>query len=209
MARPRFGNLDEATRRNILETAAVDFAANGFDGTSLNRLIERLGISKGSFYYYFDDKADLFSTVVDHAWKVFLPTERLDLSIFDADTYWPALQELMREARTRARENPWLAGFTRMIYEPPDIPRIRESLAEKFAETREFQAELIRRGQALGTVRDDLPVDLLQALLVGADEAGDRWFVVNWDRLGDDEIERLFDEVFAIFRRMLEPPPRT
>jgi len=30
---------------------------------------------------------------------------------------------------------------------------------------------------------------------------------VNWDRLDEGEIERLFEEVFAIFRRMLEPPP--
>jgi hypothetical protein len=42
---------------------------------------------------------------------------------------------------------------------------------------------------------------------VGADEAGDRWFVDNWDRLEEAEIERLFEEVFAIFRRMLESPP--
>jgi hypothetical protein len=80
------------------------------------------------------------------------------------------------------------------------------SLAEKFNEARQWQAKLIRRGQALGTVRDDLPVELLQALLVGADEAGDRWFVNNWDGLEEREIERLFQEVFAIFRRMLEAP---
>lgn len=207
MARPRFSNLDETTRKRILETAAAEFAARGFDGTSLNQLIERLGISKGSFYYYFDDKADLYSTVVDHAWEIFLPTENLDFSIFDADNYWPALQHLMREARTRARKNPWLVGFTRMIYDPPDIPGIRKALAEKFNEAREWQVGLIRQGQSIGTVRDDLPEELLQVLLVGADEAGDRWFVENWDRLGEDEIERLFEEVFAIFRRMLEPPP--
>ena len=207
MARPRFSKLDDATRKNILETAAVEFAARGFDGTSLNQLIDRLGISKGSFYYYFDDKADLFSTVADHAWEVFLPDGAVDFSLFDRDTYWPALGQFMREARAKARENPWLVGFTRMIYDPPDIPGIRQALAEKFDQARELQAEFIRRGQELGTVREDLPVELLQVLLVGADEAGDRWFVENWDRLGEDEIERLFEEVFAIFRRMLEPPP--
>ena len=62
MARPRFRNLDRETRHRILETAAVEFASRGFEGTSLNQLIDRLGISKGSFYYYFDDKADLFTT---------------------------------------------------------------------------------------------------------------------------------------------------
>ena len=113
----------------------------------------------------------------------------------------------MPEARARVRANPWLVGFTRLMYDPPEIAGVRESLAEKFDEARQWQAELIRRGQAIGTVRDDLPVELLQALLVGADEAGDRWFVNNWDRLGEKEIERLFEEVFAIFRRMLESPP--
>ena len=137
-----------------------------------------------------------------------LPEGELDLAAFDGENYWPALQELMCQARERARANPWVAGFTRLIYNPPDVPEIREALAELFAKAREFQAELIRRGQELGSVRDDLPVELLQALLVGADEAGDRWFVDNWERLGDDEVERLFEEVFAIFRRMMEPPPR-
>ena len=205
MARPRFFRLDDDTRQRILKTAAEEFAARGFDGTSLNRLIERLGISKGSFYYYFDDKADLFSTVADRAWELFLPDGRVDVSRLDADTYWPAIEEFIREAGSRARANPWLVGFTRMIYDPPDVPEIRRSLADKFAEAHDLQAELICRGQELGTVRDDLPAELLLALLVGADEAADRWFVDNWERLEEAEAERLFDEVFAIFRRMMEP----
>ena len=207
MARPRFANLDLDTRYRILETAAEEFASRGFEGVSLNQLIDRLGMSKGSFYYYFDDKADLFTTVADLAWAIVLPVEQLDLETFNADTFWPSLEALMQEARSRIRANPWLVGFTRMMYDPPEIAGVRESLAERFDEARQWQAELIRRGQTLGAVRVDLPVELLQALLVGADEAGDRWFVSNWDNLEEKEIEQLFQEVFAIFKRMLEAPP--
>ncbi len=207
MARPRFANLDLDTRYRILETAAEEFAARGFEGVSLNQLIDRLEMSKGSFYYYFDDKADLFKTVADLAWAIVLPVEKLDFETFTAENYWSSLEALMQEARSRVRANPWLVGFTRLMYEPPDLAGVRESLAEKFEEARQWQAELIRRGQTLGTVRHDLPVELLQALLVGADEAGDRWFVNNWDDLGEKEVEHLFREVFAIFRRMLESPP--
>jgi len=208
MARPRFSNLDGETRTRILETAAAEFAARGFDGTSLNRLIRGLGISKGSFYYYFDDKADLFSTVVDHVWSIFLPESGPDFSSMDRDNYWSILEGMMAEARARIRANPWLVGFTKMIYNPPDVPEIQAALAEKFGEAREIQSALIHRGQSLGTVRDDLPTGLLQVLLIGADEAADQWFVGNWNDLEDDEIERLFTEVFAIFRRMLEPPSK-
>ncbi|MEJ2581147.1 MAG: TetR/AcrR family transcriptional regulator [Acidobacteriota bacterium] len=207
MARPRFANLDLDTRYRILETAAREFASRGYDGVSLNQLLDRLGMSKGSFYYYFDDKADLFSTVADLAWAIFLPIEEFDLEEFNAENFWPSLEALMRETRSRIRANPWLVGFTRLMYNPPDIPGVLDALSEKFAEARQWQAELIERGQALGTVRNDLPAGLLEALLVGADEAGDRWVVEHWERFGEVEVERIFDEVFGIFRRMLEPPP--
>jgi len=207
MVRPRFQNLDGATRKRILETAASEFAANGFDGTSLNRLIERLGISKGSFYYYFDDKADLFITMMDHAWRTMVPNDQMDLSALDRSTYWTVIENVMREAHGRVHDNPWLVGVGRLFYNPPDVPVIRTALGEILEQAREWQAELIRRGKAIGVVRDDLPVGLIQALLIGADEAADQWFVGNWDDLADDEIERLFTEVFAIFRRMMESPP--
>lgn len=207
MARPRFANLDLDTRYRILEMAAMEFASRGYEGVSLNQLLDRLGMSKGSFYYYFDDKADLFSTVADLAWAIFLPIEEFDLEEFNAENFWPSLEALMGEMRSRIRANPWLVGFTRLMYNPPDIPGVLDALSEKFAEARQWQAELIERGQALGTVRNDLPAGLLQALLVGADEAGDRWVVENWERLGEVEVERIFNQVFGIFRRMLESPP--
>lgn len=209
MARPRFENLDLETRKRILETAAVEFAARGFEGTSLNQLLDQLGMSKGSFYYYFDDKEDLFTTVVDYAWAIVVPFEELDLRELDAATFWTTLQSLMREARARIHANPWLVGFTRLMYHPPQTVGVREALAEKFNQVRRWQAGMILRGQEVGAVRSDLPAELLQVLLVGADEAGDRWMVENWDRFDEDEVERIFEEVFAIFRRMLEPPSGT
>jgi AcrR family transcriptional regulator len=107
MARPRFANLDLDTRHRILETAAEEFAARGFDGVSLNQLIDRLEMSKGSFYYYFDDKADLFTTVADLAWAIVLPVEQLDIETFNAENYWTSLEALMQEARARVRANPY------------------------------------------------------------------------------------------------------
>ena len=209
MARPRFDNLDPENRRHILETAAVEFAARGFEGASLNQLIDRLGMSKGSFYYYFDNKADLFTTVAHHAWTIVLPVEDLDLGTLDEATFWPALHTLVRSSRARVHANPWVVGFTRLMYNPPADGEVSESLERQFNEARQWQGLVIRRGQEVGAVRNDLPADLLLALLVGADEAGDHWFVERWENIESDEIERLFEEVFGIYRRMLEDPRET
>ena len=62
MPRPRFEKLPVEKQEQILEAAAKEFTAHGYDGASLNRILEEAGISKGAAYYYFDDKADLYAT---------------------------------------------------------------------------------------------------------------------------------------------------
>jgi AcrR family transcriptional regulator len=64
VVRPRFAKLPPAQQQTILRAALEEFAAHGFHDASLNRVIEVAGISKGSMYYYFDGKEDLFAHIV-------------------------------------------------------------------------------------------------------------------------------------------------
>lgn len=204
MPRPRFDRLDAERREHILEVAAREFVSHGYRGASLNHIIESLGLSKGSFYYYFDDKADLFSTVVQAAWEALLQGWSLDVTSLDRDTFWRYLEALARDVRGRLRARPWLVSATRLLGTPhASVSRL---LAEKLAEMRAFQESLVRHGQHLGVVRTDLPDGLLLGLLSAVDAAGDRWLLDNWDRMPPDEADEVADRVFALMRQMLEPP---
>src|SRR5260221_3577930 len=75
----RFEKLAPAKRERILEAAAQEFAANGFEGASVNRILERAQMSKGAAYYYFADKADLFGAAVLYA------SERIHLADMAGD----------------------------------------------------------------------------------------------------------------------------
>jgi AcrR family transcriptional regulator len=207
MPRPRFLNLDQARRDRLLEAAAEEFAAHGYDRASLNKIIERLGLSKGLFYYYFDDKADLFSTVLDWAWQRILPDTLLDFSRLDADTFWPALERLADRSRDIVRTMSWWLGLWRHLYHPPADPAIRQIVAEKFHLGRQIQLSLVRRGQELGCVRGDLPSDLLVAVISDFDMAADRWLIDHWDALTLEQRETLPRLLFRVFRRMVEPEP--
>lgn len=60
MPKQTFLNLPEE-KRNVVISAAVDeFAEYGFEAASINRIVANSGISKGSFYQYFEDKRDVF-----------------------------------------------------------------------------------------------------------------------------------------------------
>ena len=58
--------LDPQTRRDqLLEAAGELFLNNGYRATSVNSIVDSIGISKGTFYYYFDSKEDVLDGLVD------------------------------------------------------------------------------------------------------------------------------------------------
>jgi TetR/AcrR family transcriptional regulator, cholesterol catabolism regulator len=54
----------QRTRQNIVEASAELFAQKGLDGTSIREIAGKSGESLSNIYYYFDDKTDLFRTVM-------------------------------------------------------------------------------------------------------------------------------------------------
>ncbi|OUI97095.1 TetR family transcriptional regulator, partial [Acetobacter orientalis] len=49
----------EAKRQQILAGAKVVFADHGFEGASMSAIARQAGVSKGTLYNYFTNKADL------------------------------------------------------------------------------------------------------------------------------------------------------
>ena len=47
------------TRQRILDVAAELFVEQGYDGTSLREIAERLGVTKAALYYHFKSKEDI------------------------------------------------------------------------------------------------------------------------------------------------------
>ncbi len=55
----------EETRRRILKAAFGEFYRNGFQGGSLNRIVEEAGTTKGALFHHFEGKNDLGYAVVE------------------------------------------------------------------------------------------------------------------------------------------------
>lgn len=64
MPTERFINLPERKRRQIYDAGMEEFIQVSYEKASINKIIQRAGISRGSFYTYFADKKDLFSYIV-------------------------------------------------------------------------------------------------------------------------------------------------
>lgn len=56
--------MREATRRHIIQVAAREFARLGFDQANINTIAELAGIGKGTIYLYFENKRNLFLSML-------------------------------------------------------------------------------------------------------------------------------------------------
>ena len=54
----------EVRKNEILEAAEKLFAANGFEKTTVNDILDKVGIAKGTFYYYFKSKEDALDAII-------------------------------------------------------------------------------------------------------------------------------------------------
>jgi TetR/AcrR family transcriptional regulator, transcriptional repressor for nem operon len=59
----------EQTRRKIVEAAAPIFNKRGYEGSSLNDLMEATGLKKGGIYRHFSSKEDLAAEAFDYTWE--------------------------------------------------------------------------------------------------------------------------------------------
>ncbi len=65
MVNQGFLNLTTEEQKNIIDAALDEFADKDFEAASLNNIIAKAGISKGSMYHYFANKEDLYLYIID------------------------------------------------------------------------------------------------------------------------------------------------
>ncbi len=205
MPRPRFAKLSREKQERILEAAAKQFAAHGYDNASLNQILAEAGISKGAAYYYFDDKADLYAAALHHYTTLLANEPLAQLGELTAATFWSRLAEQYRQQFALARDKPWAFGLVKSAGRVAPETLAQSGVAALLTQLQGWLQAIIQQGQTLGVIRTDLPEPLLINLFMAVDDALDQWLLHNWDTLDVAEVDSISQKVLDGLRRMLEP----
>lgn len=205
MPRPRYHRLSDDKKQRILKAALEEFSQNEFDQASYNRIIEQAGISKGAMYYYFDDKADLYVTLLEHVVAdKFSLLDDARLQATSAAAYWDAMERVSAEMLHSLDTQPELIQLGRNFARlRPDELGARG--AELWALATRKTAEWIERGQRVGAVRTDLEQELLVQLVIALDSVLDRWWLEHHDHLPTELAAPATRLWLDLMRRLLEP----
>lgn len=65
MIKQTFYNLPDDKKQRITEAIIKELEEYSYNDISINRIVKNASISRGSFYQYFDDKADLLRVILE------------------------------------------------------------------------------------------------------------------------------------------------
>ena len=181
MPRPRFYKLPPDQQQTILRVAFDEFAAHGFAGASLNRIIDAAGISKGSMYYYFDGKEDLYAHVArcelgrmfESAGPFPVPAAR------DPDAFWGTLEDYYGRLMSAFATSPKLAALARDWLVASSSPMLQQAQQEMERALVPWFEQALAVGQRVRAVRKDAPPTLLIGVVFGMGQAMDRWLLTQ------------------------------
>jgi AcrR family transcriptional regulator len=161
--------MSDATRRRILMAAFTEFYRNGFQGGSLNGVVEAAGTTKGALFHHFAGKQALGYAVVDEVIGPLLLRRWLD-PLTDATD---PVAELKRTFRTLVKTDidsgSWLLGcpLNNMAQEMSPLDEgFRGRIDGLYTAWRKGFAAAVTAGAKAGTVRKDVPARSVAALLV-------------------------------------------
>ena len=166
---------DRAAQR-ILAGARRHFFAHGFRGVTMDDLADELGMSKKTLYAHFSGKTALLQAVIEDK----LSRAEADLNRVTAEVAddFPARLHALLSC---------MKGHTEEI-QPAFVRDVQREVPELFALVQSGRRKLLQRhfgkllkdGRKAGTIRKDIPVELLIEILVGAVDA-----IINPARLGE------------------------
>lgn len=207
MPRLRFQRAPADKRDLLLDSATHEFATHGYEDASIDRILIAAGFSKGAFYYYFDDKADLAAAVLErwvqrheNIWEDW-PTPRTP------EEFWATGEAFMVRSTASLREEPHATtdAMMRLGTALAQNQEVRERvLSSAVMGMMKKVVEIWTHGQELGAVRTDLSVHALLTLVQDVKLSLVRT-VLPTDRAATaEEIEAFARLHFDLVRRIAE-----
>jgi AcrR family transcriptional regulator len=188
----------QATRQRLYEAAVTLIAEQGFSATTVEEIAERAGVAKGTVYYNFASKNDLFEELLRHG--VGLLTVSLRQAADEAAAHGgsrvDALDAMIRAGLAFIVRYP---SFTQLYV--AELWRTNRTWQETLAMVRKEAVAVVEQvlGEAVsaGELSEEIDVPLTASALFGMVLVA----ALDWQAF---QPERSLDEVHAALSRLLQ-----
>jgi AcrR family transcriptional regulator len=174
LARPTKSEAREDTRGELIEAAWRLFSTEGYDATPVEAILEIVGLSKGTFYYYFTGKEDILDAVVSHIvdemalgikdipnMKNLSPMQKMNLFMETTSNWKLANIDIISEA-------------IKVLYRDENAIILHKMNMRTLQEFAPALTEIIKQGVEEGTFDVEYPRDTAEMILLLSRAMGDQ-----------------------------------
>ncbi len=161
---------EAAVRRNeILDAAEQLFVTKGFDRTSTNDILERVGIARGTLYYHFKSKEEILNAMIARLTETLL--KRAGQIVRQKDK--PVLQRLTETMLALNVDGELGNEIMEQVHKPQNALMHQKMQEGLLAGVVPLFAGLIEEGITQGICQTDYPAEAAEMLLVYSNMAFD------------------------------------
>lgn len=162
---------DPLARTKLLAAAEAEFVEHGLDGSKVEQIAKRAGMSKGAFYLHFPGKAQLFRELVEGFVARLAALTDASLHRYEAHDACSAEELIDRwvSEDVAVFEFIWQnRGLIRRLLEGGSGARFRYLVDEFLERFSSKSRHVLQQGVLRGIFREDLDFDLAASFIAGA-----------------------------------------
>ena len=171
------------TRRKILEASYREFYRHGFQGGSINRIVDAAGITKGALFHHFSGKNELGYAVLD---ELMIPAiknwwvEPLEKGADPLGTLRDILERFIKRVEGEVPETGFLFNGSPICNFAVEMSPLEEGFRKRLCEIYKIWSgcisDALKRGQEKSIVRPDIEptaeASFLVAIMEGSASVG-------------------------------------
>lgn len=155
----------------LLQVAAEVFNERGYDGTSMEALANRLGITKSAIYYHVPSKTELLRLGVNRGLDALFAVTRER-----ASETGPAIDRLEHVVRRSAEVLVAELPFVTLLLRVRGNTEVEREALTRRREFDRIVSDLVKEAEAEGSVRPDVDPALTSRLLFGMVNSTIEWY---------------------------------
>ncbi len=199
----------EERKNEILDVAGKLFGEKGYDATSTNDILKKIGIARGTLYYHFKSKEDILDALIERMTDSLMAKAREIAGKKDV----PVLQRLTLMMVALNVDNNLGHEIMEQVHKPQNALMHQKMQDRLLAGVTPIVTSLIEEGIAQGICQTDYPAEVVEMTLLYSNTVFDDLagysgdarqrkvvaFVYNLERLLRMERDSLREVILPIF----------
>lgn len=179
------------TKRAIFESAIKVFSKSGYTGATMDEVVARAGVAKGSLYYHFKSKEELFIFIIKEG--IDLIHEEVDKATEGMDNPYKIIQESVKVMLKYVDENKDL--FKVIISQLWGNEERNDMLRDEIKTLIDNNTSKFKAGISGGFIANEDP-ELLSYSLVGVLVSAALYEIINEEEYNHEEVAKKFMKYF-------------